>query len=186
MPDDGPNKTATAPPLTVSRPALLDAGSDRPFRQLVYDMLTVASRMADMRDRLAEAMGVTGPQYGILMAVAHLEAEDRASVRRVADRLHVSGAFVTAEAGKLVSLGLLEKRPNPRDRRGVLLSLSDAGRERLESAAPQIRAVNDRFFASLDQKAFAELRRIMAAMVEDSEDAVLAAAASRPPRTDRL
>jgi DNA-binding MarR family transcriptional regulator len=107
-------------------------------------------------------------------------------VRRVADRLHVSGAFVTAETGKLVDRGLLEKRPNPRDRRGVLLSLTAAGRDRIEAVAPLIRAVNDRFFASLDGADFADVRRIMAAMVADSEGAVLAAASSRPPDADGL
>ena len=62
MPDDAPGGTrtqaGTAPPLTVSRAALLDDGSDRAFRQMVHDMLTVASRMAEMRDRLGAAMGV--------------------------------------------------------------------------------------------------------------------------------
>ena len=186
MPDDVPSRTDAAPPLTVSRPELLEDGADRPFRQMVYDMLTVASRMADMRDRLAEAMGVTGPQYSVIMAVAHLEGEGAASVRRVAERLHVTGAFVTAEAGKLADLGFLEKRRNPEDRRGVLLSLSESGREKLEAVAPMIRAINDRFFASLGASEFRELRRIVAAMVADSEDAILAAGLSRPGRTDRL
>ena len=38
--------------LTVSRAALLDDGSDRRFRQLVYDLLTIAVRMEAVREHL--------------------------------------------------------------------------------------------------------------------------------------
>jgi len=39
---------------SVSRPELLDRdGSDRDFRHMVYDLLTVCVRMQEVRDRLA-------------------------------------------------------------------------------------------------------------------------------------
>ena len=115
-------------PLTVSRPALLQAGSDRRFRALVHDLLTVSTRMEIVRAHLGDRIGMSGPQYSVLIAVAHLQEADGVSVGAVAEALHVSNAFIASETGKLAQRGLLDKRTNPNDRRGVLVSMSPAGR----------------------------------------------------------
>ena len=83
---------AFALPATVSRPALLENGSDDRFRQLVYDLLTVSVRMEAAREHLARRLGVSGPQYSILMAIARLQGPHGvrvgASPRRCMSRAH--------------------------------------------------------------------------------------------------
>lgn len=169
-------KAAAFPPASVSRPPLLDGdGRDRTFRATVYDLLTVGARMEAVRDRLAAAMGVTGPQYAILMAVAHAQDEDGgAGVRAIARRLHVSGPFVTAQVNRLVADGLVAKEPNPADGRGVILRLTKRGRAAVERTAPAIRGANDRFFAPLDREDFEALSDIAVRLVDSSEAAVAA------------
>ena len=164
------------PPASVSRAPLLDGdGRDRSFRATVYDLLTVGARMEAVRDRLAAEMGVTGPQYAILMAVAHAQDEEGgAGVRAVARRLHVSGPFVTAQVNRLVADKLIEKTPNPADGRGVILRLTKRGRAAVEKTAPAIRDANDRFFAPLDRDDFEALSDIAARLVDSSEAAVAA------------
>ena len=162
------------PPPTVSCPVLLDdEKSDRAFRRMVYDLMTVGARMQEVRDRLAAEMGVSGPQYAILMAIAHLQDEDGgAGVRAVARRLHVSGPFVTAQVKRLVDAGLVEKEPNPNDGRGVLLAIGAAGRAVIDRTAPSIRAANDAFFGRLDARDFESLCRLAADLVDSSEAAL--------------
>src|SRR5215813_10897602 len=99
--------------VTVSLPALLHEGSDSQFRRLIQDLLTVARRVEMARDYFGRQIKVTGPQYNLLMSVAQLQGATGVSVGTVAQAMHVSSAFVTAEAGKLVRIGLLKKRPNP-------------------------------------------------------------------------
>ena len=161
---------------TVSRPDFLDPdGSDRTFRGMVYDLLAVGARMQDVRDHLAGQMGVTGPQYAILMAVFHLQHEaDGPGVRAVARRLHVSGPFVTAQANLLVEKKLVEKRPNPRDGRGVWLWLTEEGSRRISLAAPDIQAANDSFFDGLRKVDFLVLSDIAARLEVSSAKAVKA------------
>ena len=174
-------------PPTVSAPALLPGGTDARFRQLVYDLFTVSVRMGAVRDALARDLGVTGPQYSILMAVARLAGAAGAGgvpVGRVADQLHVTGAFVTVETGKLVRKGLVRKAPNPKDGRSVLLRLSERGAERLERLAPKVSAVNDRFFGGLDRGDFETLARAASALVRRSDDAVEIARAAPAGRAD--
>ena len=96
-------------------------------------------------------MGISGPQYSVLIAVAHLQGERRgASVGAVAQALHVSSAFIASETGKMARRGLLLKRPNPRTGRGVLLSLAPAGRLKIDRVSAELRAINDLFFGALD------------------------------------
>jgi len=78
-------------PSTVSCAALLDKGSDRQFRGLVNDLFTIASRMEIVRAHLGGRMGISGPQYSVLIAVAHLQGERGVRVGTLAQALHVVG-----------------------------------------------------------------------------------------------
>src|SRR6185503_12465678 len=95
------------PPATVSRPALLVAGSDAEFRGLIHDLIAYGHRLDTCRDAFATIVAISGAQYEILMLVSR--AEGLLSIGEVAARLHRSGAFITIEANKLVASGTLEK-----------------------------------------------------------------------------
>ena len=170
---------------TTSRPEFLDPdGGDRSFRAMVYDLLAVGARMQDVRDHLAAQLGVTGPQYAILMAIFDMQDETGgAGVRAVGRRLHVSGPFVTAQANRLVETGLVEKRPNPLDRRGVWLCLTEEGRRRVALAAPDIQDANDAFFASLSKVDFVVLGDVAARLEKSSARAVKALSDPAGPAT---
>src|SRR5271166_2600195 len=159
-------------PPTISNGALLERGSDRRFRALVNDLFTIASRMEIVRAHLGRRMGISGPQYSVLVAVAHLQGQRGVSVGAVARAMHVSSAFIAAETGKMARRALLLKRPNPQDRRGVLLSLAPAGRLKIDRVAAEIRAINDRFFGALDTASFSALSAAAAALVIGSAKAV--------------
>jgi DNA-binding MarR family transcriptional regulator len=134
--------------------------------------LIVARRLETARDHFGCLINVTGPQYHLLMTVAQLQGTLGVSVGAVAQAMHVSSAFVTSEAGKLCTLGLLSKRPNPQDGRGALLSLTQAGRLKMDRLIPEIRAVNDLFFGMLDAHSFSELSASAAALVDGSREAM--------------
>jgi DNA-binding MarR family transcriptional regulator len=168
---DGATAAYVLPP-TATSPALLEKGSDRRFRTLVNDLFTISSRMEVVRAHLGRRMGISGPQYSLLIAVAHLQGVRGVSVGAVAQAMHVSSAFIAAETGKMAKLGLLLKRANPDDRRGVLISLAPAGRLKLNGISKEIRAINDLFFGALDAASFAALSAAAQALVAGSGRAV--------------
>jgi DNA-binding MarR family transcriptional regulator len=159
-------------PATTSRAPLLKGGSDHRFRVLVADLFTIATRMEMVREHFGRRMGISGPQYSIVVAVAHLQGRNGISVGTLAQALHVSSAFIATEGGKLVRRRLLLKRVNPLDRRGVLLSVAPAGRLAVDRVSAEIRAVNDLFFGALDASSFAALSAAAGALVESSAKAV--------------
>src|SRR5262245_14029371 len=83
-----------APPPSVSARSLLRARSDRTFQKLVFDLFTVAARMEEVRAHFAARMGISGPQYSLLRAVASLQGNNGVSVGTIAEYLHVKSAFV--------------------------------------------------------------------------------------------
>lgn len=172
---------------SVSRTALLDQGSDYRFRQLVQDTLAVSARLQAIREEFGRTAGLTGPQYSLIVAIAHLaESAGGTTVSQLANHLHVSGTYVTAEANKLERAGLLLRAPNPNDRRSVLLQLTKSGLELLERMIPVISRINDEIFRDLTRADFELLVRLMSGLAESAADALALAqryrraAVSRP------
>lgn len=172
MADQEPDAGAYALPMTVTRAPLLKGGSDQKFRALVVDLFTISTRLEMVREHLGRRMNISGPQYSILVAVAHLQGRDGISVGGLAQALHVSSAFIATEGGKLVRRKLLLKRTNPQDRRGVLLTVAPAGRLAVDRISGEIRMINDLFFGALNADLFAGLSEAAAALVESSAKAL--------------
>ena len=158
-------------PLTVSRDALLADGSDARFRQLIHRLLAYASSLEAIRGGLGEMIGLSGIQYTILVCIAHLQGDRGVGVKAIAEHLSCSGAFVTIETGKLADLGLVAKRPNPVDKRRVLITVTERARELLTELAPVQRQVNDTLFASLDRPGFEHLCRLADTLGADARNA---------------
>jgi DNA-binding MarR family transcriptional regulator len=159
--------------LTASRPELLVNNSDQDFRQLVHDTLAFAARVQKIRARFGRIIGLSGSQYTTLIAIAHLECrEGGVGINRVAEHLHLSGAFVTIEVNRLVKGGLVTKRTNPGDRRRVMLTIAPAGRRLLNKLAAVQRPVNDALFDSLSSDDFKILRALVASLIDSGDRAL--------------
>jgi DNA-binding MarR family transcriptional regulator len=143
--------------LTVSRPELLANGSDGQFRALVHGMLAFAARLEGVRNGFAALLGLTGIQYTILISISHLDTDGDVTVGAVAGHLHLSGAFVTSETGKLLRLGLITKVQDLNDRRRVCLGVTSRGRELLSNLTPVQVQVNDVLFDFLSAEQFRSL-----------------------------
>ena len=156
-------------PLTVSRPALLAAGSDGEFRGLIHDLIAYGHRLDACRDAFAAIVGISGAQYEILMLVSRA---DGLSIGEVAARLHRSGAFITVEASGLVERGILEKASDPADGRRVLLRRNSRSFELLNRLAPFQVRINDVLFERLDARRFRELRLLARDLVASGDRAV--------------
>lgn len=159
-------------PLTATRAALLPGGSDHVFRKLLYDMFTVGNRLEEIRRRLGARIGISGPQYTMMMAIAELEGSSGVSVGRVAEYLHVAQAFITAESGKLARQGYIEKKSDATDRRVSRLRISRKGSSALESLFPQLREINDVLFDLPSRERFEALGATFDLLVNSSRSAL--------------
>jgi DNA-binding MarR family transcriptional regulator len=158
--------------VTISRPELLQDGDDAPFRQMIHDALGFSARLLEIRNRLGEVIGLSGPAYSILIAIEHLSKDADVGISQVSDHLHQSGAFVTLEVAKLVKAGLVDKFANPEDGRRVIVEVTDKARALLTGLAETQRPVNDAIFAGLDPDAFRAFADIAAKLVFGTEESL--------------
>ena len=156
-------------PLSATRPALLSGKSDHSFRGLLYNFFTISSRLEEVRRYLGSRIGLSGPQYNLMMALAELQDSEGVSVGRVAEHLHVSGTFVTAETEKLARRGYINKHHDPNDMRISRLVIAEKGWSALRSLFPELQQVNDLFFAIESREEFENLYRTLKRMVESSQ-----------------
>src|SRR5271170_2144831 len=160
-------------PLTISRPEMLVDGSDRQFRRLVHSLFGFFARHETVRSGHAARIGLVGIEYTTLISIRHLDAEEGdVNVNRVADHLHLSGAFVTTVTNKLLKRGLIHKSVDPADRRRVKLEVSDKGDALLAELAPVQRQVNNVQFGCLSKAEFLQLLDMAERLIASSESAV--------------
>lgn len=102
--------------------------------QVVARVLRLAALMGRVHDDgLAEA-GLTSGEFEVLAALRRADRPLRA--HEVATITSSPGATLTKRLDRLGAAGLVERRTLERDRRGVLVSLSDHGRAVVDAALP--------------------------------------------------
>lgn len=167
------NSRASEPfPFTVSRPELLAGGTDREFRHLVHGLFGFLARHERIRAGHAKIIGLAGIEYTALISIAQLSLDGDVNIKTVADHLHLSGAFITSVARRLLGLGMILKRTDAGDRRRVTLTVSAKGRLALKRLAPIQRQVNDVEFAVLGREEFRLLINIVDRLIESADRAV--------------
>ncbi len=99
-------------------------------------LLSAHSRlMARLDAELQTSQGMSVSDYGVLVQLSEAEG-GRLRMSELADRLLLSPSGLTRRLDGLVSAGLVGRARCPTDRRGAFAELTEAGRARLEQAAP--------------------------------------------------
>ena len=158
--------------LTASKPELLDKEGDRTLRGVLYDYFAFGRSLEACREIFAGFVDLSPTQYLILIAIKNSTAEEPMGVNQVAERLYLSGAFVTNEINKLVSDGLLEKSPHPEDGRRVQLALTQHGMSLLIRLAALQRPVNDALFGMLTREEFKMLAQLLSRLALNADSAL--------------
>jgi DNA-binding MarR family transcriptional regulator len=169
----------------VSHAALLVAGSDVAFRETLYLMVLAFGRLIACREAFGRALALTGSQFAVLFGVACVQDRDGVSIRRLAEHVQLASTHVTTEVGRLGRAGLLVKTENPRDRRGVLVKLSQRGEAAVDAVAPFLRRVNDLLFDRVSRAQVASLDRFLRLFARNGEAAVAEILRSRTQPTMR-
>lgn len=105
-----------------------------------------------------ERFGVQPAEWRIL---AHLAQSAGGSVREIHEHANLDKAKVSRAVERLVGRGLVEKSPNPADRRLVRVVLTRAGRSLYRRIVPHARAFERDLLSSLSRSDRAALDRII-------------------------
>ena len=159
-------------PLTVTRKALLVGKSDHMYRQMIANFFALSARFVSGRNRLANLLGVSGPQWTMIMAIAECSPEPGTRASALAERMNVSRPFVASETANLIRRGLIQRRPDPTDARGALLTLTDKSTDQIQRIVPTIQLQNDIGFGRFSRQQFQQFCRMLEILLEDSATAL--------------
>lgn len=84
-------------------------------------------------DAMLRPLGITFSRYEALVLLVHSQ-DGALPLSKIGERLQVHPTSVTNIVDRLEKSGLVTRRPNPLDGRGVLAEITDAGREAVEKA----------------------------------------------------
>lgn len=141
-------------------PRWLDAREFRAWRGFV-DMHAAVSRA--LARQLQRDTDLSLSDYSVLVTLSETESGSLRSFA-IAEELQWEPSRLSHQLRRMEARGLLERRPCPDDRRGVIISITPEGRRAIDEAAPLH---------------VAEVRRVFIDHLDDEHLDALADAASR-------
>lgn len=116
---------------------------------------------ADLDRQLLSDVGMPHTQYGILVALSE-SATGELRMGEIADQLTFSPSRLAHAARAMEAKGLIERRQCDEDRRGQFASITAAGRDAIQAAAPlHVAAVRRLIFDGLDAADLAAFGRVL-------------------------
>jgi DNA-binding MarR family transcriptional regulator len=113
---------------------------------------------------MAGSLGVTGPQRLVIRIVGRIPG---ISPGDLAGILHVHPSTLTGVLTRLVAHGLLARRGDSRDRRRMILTLTEKGREINRSTAGTVEAGVRRMISSMPEADLAASERVLRRLAAD-------------------
>lgn len=126
-------------------------------RRFATTVASVAVFLDEIRQFRAKSLGISGPQFALLMAVMDLEQGDGVSIRHVAKAVHVDPSFITTQSKLLEKKGLVRRQVDSHDARVVKLSLSDKAYKQIAGLATDERALNSFIFEEISGEELEQL-----------------------------
>lgn len=143
-------------------------GRERPdlpsLPMALFGRLSEASERAlrEHMNPLFAAAGLQTGEFDVLATLRRSGAPYMLSPTRLYEASMISSGGMTARLDRLENAGLIERRPDPNDRRGKLIALTDAGRVVIDDTIGKHVANEQRLLASLtlkEQEALNDLLR---------------------------
>ena len=143
------------------------------IRRFTWVIASISVHLEELRYFWAKTLGISGPQWMILMALAELDEKEGVPVNVVSKKLHVDSSFVTTQSKLLEKKGFLRRKTSAEDARVVQMSLTDKTYKHLAGLAAQQEKLNEFIFAELDDKQLDELTDTLSILKNRLEKACL-------------
>ena len=110
-----------------------------------------------------EAQGANPYQHGVLCSLAESKAETQA---QIADALGYDRSWLVGLLDELEEEGLIERKPDPADRRRNVVTLKPEGEARLLELREITKGVEAEFFAPLSKDELHQLHQLLAKLAQ--------------------
>jgi DNA-binding MarR family transcriptional regulator len=143
------------------------------IRRFTWEIASISVYLEELRHFWAKTLGISGPQWMIVMALADLDEGEGVPVNAVSKMLHVDPSFVTTQSKLLEKKGLVRRKTSTADARIVNMSLSDKTYKHLANLASQQETLNEFIFSEFSAGEINELTGKLAALKKRLEKACI-------------
>ena len=137
---------------------------------IVSRIHVLAKHFAKSFDETTQDFGISYPEFQVLKMLRRSGGSYTKSPGQLAEKLHLSSGAMTNRLDNLEEAGYIERTPDPNDRRGVMVTLTDKG-DRLFSEAIERQALKERDLVSplpkAERKELADLLRSLLVNLEE-------------------
>src|SRR3954447_15684333 len=145
----------------------------------------VVDRVAAIDKHLSNAFeetlaghGLSHGEYKLLLRLATRSDDNRMSAGDLSRALLLSSGAMTNRLDRMEKAGLVRRVPDPRDRRGVLVEMTAAGRKQIDAAVTEQAAKEIDVLRALSARELTQLngllRKVLVSLETDAGDAARA------------
>jgi DNA-binding MarR family transcriptional regulator len=129
--------------------------------QVTGRLSRIGPLLAKRQESVFSRLGLNRGEVGALSALRIAGPPHRLSPTRLGRGLMLSSAGVTSRIDRLERRGLVRRLPDPDDRRGVIVELTDQGLEVVDTAVAAITISDRQLLERLDAQEVAQLEAIL-------------------------
>jgi DNA-binding MarR family transcriptional regulator len=134
---------------------------DPSAKEVTGRIVRLASLFQQAYSGTFEPFGLNDGDYGVLAPLRRAGAPHQLTPTELAKHRMMTSGGMTAALDRLVRKGLVERVPNPDDRRGSLVRLTDTGLDVIDEAMKQHVLTEQRLVSSLDEHEQDQLRVLL-------------------------
>lgn len=175
MPRRRNKASASRPPSSVKTQKDVHAPNVRhneeTIRRFVGGLFAIHAHLDDIHKVWAKLLGVSEPQWLILLAVDELDNGEGVPGNKISAKVHIHPAFVTTQTKMLEKAGFLTRVVSANDARFVLMSLTSKARAEIAKLSERRHALNESIFAGLDDRGLLEVTDTLTEIMKNAERA---------------
>lgn len=137
--------------------------------EVVYRVLRLATHFAAEVERTFQGTGISSADFAVLGNLRRAGVPYQLSQRALMEHLNLTSGTISVRVDRLCAAGLVRREPDPADRRGTLVTLTNRGEDLFDAVAPQHLANEARLVSALVPADQAELARMLQILLVEFE-----------------
>lgn len=142
---------------------------DRAVSDFIWNIVEVHSQLEEIHKSWAQMLGITEPQWLILMAIDELDQGRGVSGIAVANKLRIDPAYVTNQTKRLEKMELLARVTSREDARFLQMSLTQKARAEITKLSIKRQALNSTMLGGLDEESLHYLNKRLTSIAKNCE-----------------
>lgn len=145
--------------------------NEETIRSFIWNVFSIHSYLDDIHQIWANLLGVSEPQWLILLAIDELDSGEGVPGTKIAAKLHIHPVLVTTQTKSLEKAGFVTRTTSTTDARFVLMSLTAKARSEIANLSAQRQALHESLFAGLDDQGLRDVTKKLMEIVKNAERA---------------